>query len=214
MMFKVLIGVLAAVMTGWVGLARIYHNGSGGGYGESGAEENSPINAIENLVVEGAGHYLNANKQIQELLTLVEWQDLRGMDFNELRQTVDSALYHINRAEEIYRQLIRRARVTPYKESVVARLKTFDYSSFMQQNGLNAAVFKEVESYLVNGDITGIYKQTHSRFLDIIDLLNKVKEETAVDKMPHLSIYWKLNETCAEVSLFGSYTARVFHTIL
>jgi hypothetical protein len=214
LMFKAFIGVITAVMISWPGFGRILQNGSGGGYGGDGDEIDGPINAIENLVVEGAGHYLNANKQIQELLNLVELQDLRGIDFNELRQTVDSALYHVNRAEETYRQLIRKAEITPYKESVIAKLKAFDYSSFMQQNGLNAALFKEVESYLANGDITGIYKQSHSRFLDIIDMLNKIKEDTAGDKMPDLSIFRRLNETCAEVSLFGSYTARVFHTIL
>jgi hypothetical protein len=112
-----------------------------------------------------------------------------------------------------YEQLIQLAESTPYNREFISKLKGFDYQSFMEKNGLNAVVFNKVREYLEKGDITGSFKHTYSNLCALEDLLTAIKNGTAVNRAPELSLLWKLNETCAETSLFGSYAARIFHAI-
>jgi hypothetical protein len=93
---------------------------------------------------------------------------------------------------------------------VIEKLKSFDYNSFMLDNRLNEAVFKKVEGYLSVGDITGAYRHVLSAVKYMELLLISVKTQMDFNG---LETYWKLNELCAETTLFGSFIARVFHQI-
>jgi len=197
---------------GLSGFARIDHNGAGDGYNCPGCLM-SKANIIEAYIVEGAGFYLSADTDIQALLEIIEMQDSRGLDFNQLARLVDSAAAHMKNAVETYRKLIEIAGGTPYNVDVQAALKNFDYNGFMLANGLNAATFGNVEKYLGNGDITGTLKKAYSDFKAISGLLNSIKTEVSTSKLPGLEIFWRLNETCAETSLFGSYVTRVFYAL-
>jgi hypothetical protein len=75
---------------------------------------------------------------------------------------------------------------------------------------LNETIFKKVEGYLGNGDITGAFKHALAVIKNMEFLLIIVKTEMDFNL---LEIYWQLNELCAETTLFGSFIARVFHQI-
>ncbi len=186
-------------------------NGSGEGY--PGDEENSG-STIETYVTTGAGYYLRAQRAIQEFLALFEIQDMNGIDFNEWRKVIDSALNHMNGAAQTYDLLIAKAGSTPYNEVFITRLIGFDYTGFAEEKGLNTVIFKECEEYLKRGDITGMYRYTRAKFTVIIDMLHSIKVDLSANKMPDLSLPWKLNETCAELSLFGNYASRVFFAVM
>jgi hypothetical protein len=196
----------------------ICNNGAGLGYDGSGESSGassicSQNNDIEYFIMLGAGHYLDAKTDIQQLLKSVEWQDIRGVSYFEMRVLVDSALYHMKNAGYIYEILIRTAESTPYNEAVQALLKGFDYDNYMMEKGLNKGVFDIVRQHLQAGDITGIFKRTHTNYTKIIQFLESVKKELYNNKMPGLSIFWLLNETVDNTSTIGSYTARVFTAI-
>jgi hypothetical protein len=196
----------------------IDHNGAGGGYGIAGESSGgssicSLNNDIEYFIMLGAGHYLDAKTDIQQLLKSVEWQDIRGVNYYDMRVLVDSALYHMKNAGYINEILIRTAESTPYNEEVQALLKGFDYDTYMLDNGLNKGLFDIVRQHLKSGDITGIFKRTHTNYLKIIQLLEAVKKDVYNNKMPGLSIFWLLNETLDNTSTIGSYTARIFAEI-
>ncbi|NIM12760.1 MAG: hypothetical protein GTO45_11700 [Candidatus Aminicenantes bacterium] len=194
--------------------ARIYCNGAGGGYDDGGGESTDGKNmTIENYIVEGSGHFLQAKKDIQELLEIVELQDVQGIDFENMNRVVYSALVNINHAIETYDNLIETAEATPYNEIVLSKLRYFNYFGYMIENGLNWIVFNNVEAYLCNGNITGVFKHSHYRFLEVRQLLNNVKEDVSMNKLSGTSVFWKLNETSDEISLFGSYVARVFASL-
>jgi hypothetical protein len=197
---------------GLSGFARINNNGAGDGYTTPDGTFSKTI-SIEAYITAGAGFYLSANTDIQALLDMVEMQDSQGLDFNQLARLVDSAAAHMKNAEDTYRKLIEIAEVTPYSEDVQAALKKFDYNGFMLANGLNAATFGNVEKYLESGDITGTLKKTYSDFKIISGLLNLIRGEIFATRLPGLEIFWRLNETCAEASLFGSYITRVFFAL-
>ena len=193
---------------------RISFNGSGGGYDGSGDGDSAFDNfSIESMVVEGAGYYLQANSCIQSFLNHVELQDVRGVDYTELQCLIASAVEHITNARFAYERLVYTAERTPYNPVVIEKLKAFDYDSFMLENRLNETIFKKVEGYLRNGDITGAFRQGLSVIRSIQWLLFIVANYVEFEQMPWIEFSWKLNELCAEFSLFGSYTARIFHSL-
>jgi hypothetical protein len=196
----------------------IDNNGAGGGYGESGESSGdsgicSQNNEIEYFIMLGAGHYLDAKTDIQQLLKAVEWQDIRGVNYFEMQVPVENALFHMKNAAYIYEKLIGIAEITPYNEAVQVLLKDFDYDAYMMENGLNKGLFDIVRHYLQAGDITGIFKRTHTNYTKIIELLEEVKKEVYNNKMPGLSVFWRLNETLDSTSTIGSYVARIFAAI-
>jgi hypothetical protein len=211
---KVLIGTFIIMMFSMNISTRILLNGSGEGY-TSGDDENGIINtlSIETYVIQGAGYFLEANSCIQSILNRVELQDLNVIDYNELDQLVNRALENITLAGKEYKNLIQLAEVTPYSQEFIIQLKAFDYRSFMTEMGLNGVVFGKVREYLEKGDITGTFKHTFKNLILIRALLISIKSYIYYGQLPELSILWKLNETCAELSLFGSYAARIFNKI-
>ena len=109
--------------------------------------------------------------------------------------------------------MIRAAEATPYNIDVIEKLKCFDYDTFSNQHKLNPYIFGIVKEYLVNGDITGTYKYTNEKLKEISLLIQKIQAELNAYRLPEISICWRLNELCAETTLFGSYIARIFKTI-
>jgi hypothetical protein len=195
--------------------AYISFNGSGSGYNDTntGSDLTKNTASIDSLITESASCYLQGKADIQTLLNLVELQDVRGVDYTELQRLIASAVEHITNARLAYEKLVVTAKRTPYNPAVIEQLKDFDYNSFMLENRLNETIFKKVEGYLSNGDITGAFRHGLSVIRSIQWLLFIVANYVEFDQMPELEISWKLNELCAEFSLFGSYTARIFHSI-
>ena len=194
--------------------SRISCNGSGGGYdNQQGVEGFSALSPIEGLVIDGAGYYLRGNFYIQTFLNRVELQDVKDIDYNELKRLIDDALENISNARFTYERLVETAASTPYHPVISHRLKTFDYETFMRENRLNEAAFKQIAGYLSRGDITGSFKHVLNRIKSIEILLFIAGINIDYNHIPPLEICWKLNELCAGVSLFCSYSARIFHSI-
>jgi hypothetical protein len=214
MNFKALMGTFILMIFSMNIFSYILQNGSGQGYPDGDGDKSSVNNiSIENYVIQGAGYFLQASSCIQSLLNRVEMQDFNGFYFSELEQLVYRAYFNIILARMAYEQLIQLAESTPYNREFISQLKGFDYRSFMEKNGLNAVVFNKVREYLEKGDITGSFKHTYSNLCALENLLWAIKKGIEVNQTPELSLLWKLNETCAETSLFGSYAARIFNAI-
>jgi hypothetical protein len=209
-----LIGIFVVLLSTNV-YSLINNNGAGRGYDGGGGENAAAKNiSIEAYITQGAVHFLDANLDIQALLKLVELQDIQGVDMEQLTLVLDSAAANMKNAAATYEQLIREAEITPYNQSVQAALKSFNYDSFMLENQLNQTLYQQVKGFLKKGDITGVLKQTHSGFTSILEMLNSLKQGISAGTLPDASFFRKLNETCARVSLFGSYAADVFSAIL
>jgi hypothetical protein len=105
------------------------------------------------------------------------------------------------------------AEQTPYNEKVIERLMDFDYTGFMAKHGLNSIIFKDVQTFLSNGNITGMYKHIHSKFNSIISILYSLRAETS-EQIISINYIWILNELSHNTLIFGQYTARCFNEIL
>jgi hypothetical protein len=218
---KVLLSLFVTALLCGNGYSYICGNGAGGGYGE---DENvasrgtkagicSQNNQIEYYIVMGAGYYLKSKTSIQQLLKAVEWQDLQGVNFYEMENLVNSALYHMGTARYVYDILISQAEQTPYNESVLALLRDFDYDGFVTEKNLNRELFDVVRGYLQSGDITGVFKYSYKNQTKIISLLKTIKTHVYNRELPDISIFWDLNEILDQNSIVGSYVARVFYEI-
>jgi len=212
------------IMTGLIGAfvilfntnvySLINNNGAGGGYGGGGGESlGAASTGIDYYITEGAGYYLAANTAVQELLQMVELRDTRGIDPARLDTLLHTAAGNMKNALGMYDKLLALAAVTPYDPAAQTALKNFDYDGFALQNGLNAALFDEVKGFLKKGDITGTLKWTHSRFNQILGILDSLNEGMSTDGLPDISALRRLNETLSETSIFGSCTARIFSSL-
>lgn len=192
----------------------ILGNGAGGGYIEDpqppGIQGYIPM---EMLLIDGAGYFMKTHSNVQTLLNMVEWQDLKSIDYIEFDRLVNKALIDIINASLAFEELIEVAEVTPYNLDVIDELNRFDYDTYLKENGINPFIFGTVRGYLVKGDITGTFKYLYQRLNEIRQMLLIIRESASENLLPGLPIFWKLNERCAETALFGSYIARIFLSI-
>jgi hypothetical protein len=195
--------------------SRILCNGAGGGYGEGTGGESSVCGGslIENYIIEGAAHYLEAYSTILSFFNRVELANENNRDFFLWQLIVNKAVTRMIQAAAVYDILICVAETTPYNEAVLLKLKDFNYSQFRVDNGLKIEIFQEIEAYLQPGNITGVFKRIRANFQDIISRLETMHEEVSQGRMPALISLWNLNELCSSTLLFGQYVSRVFYTL-
>jgi hypothetical protein len=212
---SLVIGFFGFFLFNSVGFCYIIENHAEGAYDE-GSNANLITNTseqgglIKTYIEIGGGYYLKANSDFQKILSMVELQDIEGIDFGELRGVAISAVKNMNVAIENYTLLIEKVGATPYKDNVIQSLKDFDYDSFEIENKLNCTVYKKVKGFLKNGNVSGIYIYTHGKFLDLGELLNSIKNNIDQNKVPPIEVLWNINEELSKLSLFGSYITRVF----
>lgn len=210
---KVFLVSLFVITLNFYSYSLIYDNGAGGGYG-SGGEGEDKGDTIESYIIEGAGYFLNGYSDVLMLLNRVEISGINRINYDEVLNIIDRALNNVKDAKTSFSRIIDLAESTPYNESVIAKLLSFDYNSFMVKNSLNSFVFKDVESFLENGNITGMFKRNYSDMSRIEEILVSIKEKLSLNKMPELSYFWNLNQQYMLAILLGQYAAQVFKEIL
>jgi hypothetical protein len=190
-------------------------NGAGGGYGEPSGGEGlvCDSSSIENYIKIGAGHYLEAYSSILSFFNRVELAGENNRDFYQWQLILYKAITRVNQAEADYDLLIREAEATPYNETVLLKLKNFDYARSRVTFGLKIEIFQEVESYLKAGNITGVFKRIRASLKEIHYRLETIHAELTQNKMPALVSLWDLNELCSSTLLFGQYVSRVFYAL-
>ncbi len=190
---------------------RAYERGcskSGSG-GDTARDKKSGL-TLGQLVIEGAGCFLRSNSDMQLFLNKIELSELNGMDYSELQNIINSAIENMENAKETYINLISIAKVTPYNPSVIEKLQFFDYSGFQEDNKLNSEIFKQVEAFLSNGDVTGMYIHLKSDIDSILEKLYNIKSNVDSSTFPDIQKIWRANQEYLESLLFGQYVARIF----
>jgi len=216
--FKSLILCIATFLLNTQIYSYVSANGAGGGYEDPGGGKSNSGSTKENSIIEayieeGGGYFLNAFSNILLVSNRIEIVNLKGIDYDELNKIVDNALDNIRNAKSTYSILIQTALYTPYDLVVISKLKRFDYQAFMTEYSLNSDIFKEVEGYLKNGDITGTFIRIYNSFIKIEGLLLSIKEEVSLNKMPELSKIWEVNEEASKSLNFGQYITRIFYAL-
>ena len=162
------------------------------------------------LIIEGAGYFLNSHADMLKFLNRVEMSQLSGPDYPELQDILDSAIKNMENAAETYKILISTAKETPYNPGVIAKLATFDYQGYRQKNEMNVEIFSRITAYLIKGDVTGVYILLKSDMDHIIKKLHNVKRKIDGNIFPDISTLWRVNDKYSESLLSGQYISEVF----
>jgi hypothetical protein len=168
---------------------------------------------LETDVADGAGYLLEAYANTLVLMKKIEWSGKDGINTDELKSLVDTAIKNMESARESYIGLTRKADNTPYNPAILEKLKAFDYDALQKANGLNPVVLAPVKTYLAKGCIRTLYYQFLADMEGIITLLKQVKEQVDTGNLTPVKEIWQLNGLFAKVLLRGQYVSQVFHCL-
>jgi hypothetical protein len=189
-----------------------------GNHGESGYIGGSEgYKAIDNplkiMIITGAGNFIQSQALYQQLLHKIELAELYGVNYDELRGMINDTLVNIDSARTAYYDFIKLAAVTPYNESFIAALGSFDYDGFRLKNHLNVIIFSKLAALLKNGNLTGVYEEIYQKTGEISRLLHVVKASVDKDIFPGIPVLWEINRVYFDSYLFGQYAAMIFTNI-
>lgn len=71
--------------------------------------------------------------------------EMDGPDYCKMREILYGMIEDMERARYTYYIINYIMQITPYKESVIERLKSFDYDGFREKAGLMPLVFDRVK---------------------------------------------------------------------
>jgi hypothetical protein len=182
------------------------YNGSGDGY-------NAIDNPLKTLIITGAGHFIQSHALFQQFLNKIELAELYGINYDELRGIINDTLANIENARTTYYDLLKLASVTPYNESFIAALESFDYDGFTEKNHFNAIIFSKLATLLKNGNLTGVYQEIYQKTGEISRLLHIVKASVDKDIFPEIPVLWEINQVYFDSYFFGQYAAMVFNEV-
>lgn len=165
------------------------------------------------LIIDGAGYFLQSNIEYQLFLKKVELSGPYGLNFPELQGIIDKAIENMELANTTYFQMWQTSTNLQYDQTVLDKLKLFNYRVYQKENNLNPKVFQEVEEFLKNGDVRGAYLWFYNRTGDILEKLEAIKASVDSNVFPELKKCWRLNQLILEAELFGQQVAEIFFEI-
>jgi len=169
--------------------------------------ENYAATTLEQLIVVGAGYFIQSNSDYQLFLKTIEMSGIYGVNNEDMINTIDHAIKNMEMANETYYQIMLVSNLLEYNPTVLEKLKYFDYDYYRYSNRLNPTIFKQVEQLLKTGDVRGCYQRFYSATNEILYRLRSIKTSAEI------SDCWRLNQLYMETQLFGQYTAEVFMNI-
>ncbi len=178
--------------------------------GTTAERTNSSNMNMGQLIIYGADYFLKSQSAMLMFLDKVEMSELNGADYTEFQTVLNEAITNLENASATYTELIAIAKETPYDQTVIERLKTFDYQGYQEKNGLVPVFFAKVESFLIKGDVTGAYISMKSDMDSILDQLYIVKGSVDAKAFPDISLLWRINQQYSEAMFFGMYESEVF----
>lgn len=168
---------------------------------------------IKFYIIQGAGYFLKSDSNFQLFLNIIELADINGLNYDDLKKVLNNTIYSMEFAKTSYSDLINVAEKTPYNQVIIDKLKFFDYDSFQKNKGLICDIIQKIKSFLINGNITGAYKEVYSYTVESLIYLNEIKEEIDNKLSPDVSLLWLLNQKYSECKLFGQYISQIFFEI-
>jgi hypothetical protein len=169
--------------------------------------------ALEQLIVIGAGYFIESNSDYQLFLKTIEMSGIYGVNNEDMINTIDHAIKNMELANETYYQILQVSSLMEYNPTVLEKLKYFDYDYYRYSNRLNPTIFKQVEQLLKTGNVRCCYQRFYTATNEILDRLRGIKTSVDTVIMPKIPDCWRLNQLYLEMELFGQYTAEVFMNI-
>lgn len=204
---KVLLVVLAVLFFCAQGFSLVIVNSS-----ESSFQEDS--SAVKDLVIEGAGYFLQSHSELLLFANKIELAEIQGADYSELQQIIAAAITNMESAVNRYQLLTQTADSAAYDQGMIDTLLAFDYASFRDARALNSVIFADVEAFLSSGDVRGVYHRLLSDTQGILVILQRLKALVDTGVFPEISDLWQANRAYSQTLLFGQFTAEIFCSLV
>ncbi len=175
--------------------------------------EKAANNPLKNLIITGAGHFIQSHALFQQFLHQIELAEIYGVNYNELWGILNETITNIESARTTYYDFIKLAALTPYNQDFIDALKSFDYEGFREEHNLNTVIFSRLASLLRSGNLTGVYEEIYAKTGEISHLLQTVKSTVDKDIFPGIPVLWEINQVYFDGYLFGQYAAMVFNEV-
>ncbi len=185
--------------------------GDCGAAGASGLFVPSGSGLMGMYLVEGAGYVLDARSGVSTFMNRFETAELTGVDFPEMSDILARAIDNLEKAKASYVFIHFIAKNTPYRVSVIERLKAFPYNDFQKRSGLYPKVFRRVKRYLKRGKVRRVFSVI-SKDLDLLlGQLTELKSSIDAGRLPEVQQVWRLNQSFSDNIFFGQYFAMVMY---
>jgi hypothetical protein len=168
---------------------------------------------IENAVIEGAIHYLQANAQADLLLCEYEKSARQPFNFEAALGHADKAIAQLEMSLQEYGKSIDLGQQAGYEETTIQKFKSFNYDGFTTSKSLDNCTMSLVKAYFSSGNILGAYRQNADNIAAILVTLQQVKERLAAGLQPDVSLFWQISQQFALTSLFGSYCTMTAQSV-
>jgi len=170
--------------------------------------------SIENAVIQGAVHFLQAQSQASLLLAEYEKSGQQPFNFPAALTLTDKSITEIEKALDRYNQAATIGKQTGYINGMIQKCKNFDYNSFASEKSMNSDIMVMVKAYFCQGNIVGIYRQYVEYLGDILINLNLIREKLSQNIVPEISMFWQLVQQFSKAALFGNYCTITAQTVL
>jgi len=165
---------------------------------------------LKQLIIDGAGFFIQSNSQYQLFLKEVEFSGIYGINQEAIKNALDNAVKNMELANDTYNKLVPAANQFEYNPPVLEALYHFDYPGYRDLNQLNPTIFQQVEQLLKSGDVRGCLQWFYNATNEIQERLKIIKSCADICIMPEIPECWRLNQLYMETQIFGQYTAEIF----
>jgi hypothetical protein len=169
--------------------------------------------SMAELIIRGAGYFLQAGAEINRLSERYEMTEIEGFDYYGMYNAASKAISNLEKMDYYYGQLITKADNTPYNLTVINSLTSFDYDLFGKSNGLNKDVFDQAKEYLSAGDVRGAYKKIKQDANNLLNRLHNIRWLIYWGYLPDSTEMMDLKQQLLNTDFFGQYLTRVFNEI-
>lgn len=167
--------------------------------------------AIERLTVDAASYFLQSNADALLLLSEIEISGANGLNFARALEFTESAIEKLEKARADYLEMIIVSKSPCDKAALIEKLQAFDYGRLAGEEQLNKEIMSLAASYLVKGDIPGVYEKTTSDVNVILSGLYEMRDLLKKEVQPDLDSCWTLLHRYSDTLLFGNYVTLVFY---
>lgn len=170
--------------------------------------------AIENNVIQGAVHFLQAQSQASLLLGEFEKSGKQPFSYSFALQAVEGAISEVEKSIYEYEVAVTIGKRAGYVHAVIQKFKNYNYDVFVSEKGLNRDIMEMVRAYFSGGNIIGAYQQNMEYLGEILITLHLIKDKLDTNQLPDISLFWQLVRQFSRTALFGNYCTSAAVDIL
>jgi hypothetical protein len=183
---------------------------SGGNAFQNQSEEGTKASeTLDKMLITAAGYLLQSHSDYKYFLKKLELS-INGINYYELQNVLNKTISNMEYANSRYFEIWELSKTLEYNPTVIEKLKNFDYAEYKANNNLIPSIFVTVESFLINGNVRGVFEKAYADTGIILEKLKAIKTQIDANTIPETTKIWRLNQSFIEFDLFGQYISEVF----